>query len=164
MSRYSLGHGPSGYMIIDNSVSVPGPLIVARLRPEVSSATEGYAECMSHLNRLLSAPAQFEVTQRLMTEEEFRQVQELRMQRRAMESRLETVAVERRLEVLVGGVHEPEFGEAAIRGVLSKLMDDLAHNGNAIRKLGVEPFAIDKTVAEAVEAALAVFLDPGAAE
>lgn len=163
MSRYSIKQDVGNAMIIDNSLASGSPKrIVFALIP--NSTDEACADCINHLRQSLSAPAQFEVTQRLMSEEEFRQVQELRMQRRAMESRLETVAVERRLEVRIGGVHEPELGEAAIRGVLSKLMDDLAHNGNAIRKLGVEPFAIDKTVAESVEAALAVFLEPGSAE
>jgi hypothetical protein len=156
MSRYSLGHGPSGYMIIDNSLSVPGPLIVARVCPEVSSATDAYAECMSHLNRLLSAPAQFEVTQRLMSEEEFRQVQELRAGRKVIQNKLQAVAVDKTLKVSVDSQPMPELGEAAVRGVLNKLMDDLAHNGNAIRKLGVEPAPIDTALAEAVEAQLAV--------
>ena len=161
MSRYQLITDSAGVLVIDK-LAGPETGKIVRL---VSMGHPGKtSELYAYLSGLLSAPAQFEVTQRLMSEEEFRQVQDLRMQRKAIESRLETVAVERRLEVRIGGVHEPHLSEAAIRGVLGELMDDLARNGNAIRKLGVEPFAIDKPVAEAVEAALAVFLEPGAAE
>lgn len=163
MSRYSIKQDAGHAMIIDNSLASGSPeRIVFALIP--SSTVEACADCINHLRQSLSAPAQFEVTQRLMTEEEFRQVQKLRERRELIQREMQYVALERTLEVRVAGFPRPHLTEPAARGVLSQLMDDLAHNGNAIRKLGVEPFAIDKAVAEAVEAALAVFLEPGAAE
>lgn len=168
MSRYSIVRRANDLVIIGASGLGAQPMTVARLVPEVPiDRPQAYVDFISHLESLLAQTtprAQFEVTQRLMTEEEFRQVQKLRERRELIQREMQYVALERTLEVRVAGFPRPHLTEPATRGVLSKLMDDLAHNGNAIRKLGVEPFAIDKTVAEAVEAALAVFLEPGAAE
>lgn len=162
MSRYSIEQGVGNLLIVDNALAGSHKRIVFSLIP--ANTDEACADFINHLRHALSAPAQFEVTQRLMSEEEFRQVQHLRERRELIQREMQYVALERTLEVRVAGLPRPNLTEPAARGVLSQLMDDLAHNGNAIRKLGVEPFAIDKTVAEAVEAALAVFLEPGAAE
>ena len=142
MSRYQLKPDHECRVVVDTKNQV----LVARLFPsEANPTSTNFIEFCASLTKLLSAPAQFEVTQRLMTGEEFRQVQNLRDRRELIQREMQHVALERTLEVRVAGFPRPHLTEPATRGVLSQLMDDLAHNGNAIRKL-------------------AVFLEPGAAE
>jgi hypothetical protein len=155
MSRYQLTPAVNGVAAVDTTKAHFHP-VASITAATVGASAQEFREFVEHLAKLLAAPAQFEVTQRLMSDEEFCQVQALRAKRKAIQSELHTVAVEKKLEVRIGCFPKPELGEAAVRGVLNKLMDDLAHNGNAIRKLGVEPAPIDTALAEAVEAQLAV--------
>ena len=155
MSRYQLGSAVNGVAAVDTTKAHFHP-VASITAATVGASAQEFREFVEHLDKLLSQPAQFEVTQRLMSDEEFCQVQALRTKRKAILSEMHSVAVEKKLEVRIGCFPKPELGESAVRGVLNKLIDDLAHNANAIRKLGVEPPLINADLAEAVEAQLAV--------
>lgn len=167
MSQYSIVRSNNYTLITGSSGLGVQPVIVARLTPEVPiNKPQAYVDFILHLEKMLSPttaqsnPTAHDTSQQLMSDEEFHRAIALRNDRKRILGALRTAAVEGLIEVYIGSYTIQTLGEAATRGVLNQLMDDLSHNANAMRKLGVEPTPIDKDVAEAVEAALVVFLAP----
>jgi hypothetical protein len=170
MSSYWIVRRENDLMIVGSSKLGVQPMIIARMTPEVPiSMPKAYVDFVSHLENLLDpatprAQSNGSVERTLITEETYLRVSNLRQHRVRIQLLMEQVAVNNQLSVVIGGIGHPELSIVAIRGVLNQLMDDFAHNGNAIREMGFEPPPMSKSIAEAVEAVLAVFLEPAAAE